>query len=595
MRSGDWLFAGFAGAGFRQVLLSLLGVVILAQPGVALAGAPVAPPTTWVVNNCHDDGAGSLRHAVNEAASGDTIDLTGLSCIINLVDSTLMVTQNNLTLIGPGRSALTLDAGATRGDHMRAITHTGAGTLAITGMTLTHAAPHGTYGGCIDSFANVSLTDVAVVHCIITSFGGSDALGGGVYAGGNVALVDSVVRDNHAVAAGMGAAIGGGIHALGGLKLESSRIGSNAALAFQGIGVGGGAYVQGAVTMIDSQVLGNRATNPFRHDGQSYGGGLVVLYGTFDIAGSTIANNYAGSAGALFSYGSDDGVQLKISNTTISSNHSVTDPGALSVDGALELTNSTVAFNTVDATSTGCVAGIIALHDVTMSSSIVAGNTCHGVPADIKVSTPIVQGAVVGGNDLIFAPVDTIVPADTLIGVGPMLGPLGTHGGTTMTHALLEGSPALDAGSNALGLSWDQRGPGFARVVGGFADIGAFESRPGTLGVAPLAIDFGGVPTGVVDAPVAVTLTNTGDGQIEISDIDVPDAPFFRIGGTCGVDTFMLRANATCTLFYTFAPVDAGSAGQTLTVFSEMGNTELALSGTGVAGDQIFAADFDRG
>jgi len=42
----------------------------------------------------------------------------------------------------------------------------------------------------------------------------------------------------------------------------------------------------------------------------------------------------------------------------------------------------------------------------------------------------------------------------------------------------LPGSPAIDAGSNGGGFLWDQRGPGFPRVVGPRADIGAFESGP---------------------------------------------------------------------------------------------------------------------
>jgi hypothetical protein len=63
----------------------------------------------------------------------------------------------------------------------------------------------------------------------------------------------------------------------------------------------------------------------------------------------------------------------------------------------------------------------------------------------------------------------------------PHLGPLQNNGGPTPTMALLPGSPALDAGLNdalpATGSS-DQRGQGFARVVNGAIDIGAFEAQP---------------------------------------------------------------------------------------------------------------------
>jgi hypothetical protein len=66
-----------------------------------------------------------------------------------------------------------------------------------------------------------------------------------------------------------------------------------------------------------------------------------------------------------------------------------------------------------------------------------------------------------------------------LLNVNPKLGLLRYNGGPTFTHALLEGSPAIDAGDDqVLALvTKDQRG--FERKVGNSVDIGAFEF-PGT-------------------------------------------------------------------------------------------------------------------
>src|SRR5215831_19125568 len=60
----------------------------------------------------------------------------------------------------------------------------------------------------------------------------------------------------------------------------------------------------------------------------------------------------------------------------------------------------------------------------------------------------------------------------------PKLGPLQDNGGPTFTHALLPGSPAIDAGDDSvlgppLSLTTDQRGPGLPRKSGLHVDIGA--------------------------------------------------------------------------------------------------------------------------
>lgn len=65
-----------------------------------------------------------------------------------------------------------------------------------------------------------------------------------------------------------------------------------------------------------------------------------------------------------------------------------------------------------------------------------------------------------------------------------MLGPLADNGGLTFTHALLPGSPAIDAGDPlaVAGVGdtplYDQRGAPFGRVVGGRIDIGAYAVQP---------------------------------------------------------------------------------------------------------------------
>jgi DNA-directed RNA polymerase specialized sigma24 family protein len=71
-------------------------------------------------------------------------------------------------------------------------------------------------------------------------------------------------------------------------------------------------------------------------------------------------------------------------------------------------------------------------------------------------------------------------------------GPLQDNGGPTFTHALLPGSPAINAGNNSRAIDeadnpllTDQRGEGFPRIVTGIVDIGSYELP----NLAPDAVD----------------------------------------------------------------------------------------------------------
>ena len=116
-----------------------------------------------------------------------------------------------------------------------------------------------------------------------------------------------------------------------------------------------------------------------------------------------------------------------------------------------------------------------------------------------------------------------------MIGItNALLGPLANNGGPTKTHALLPGSPAIDAGDPAAvaGVNgvpeFDQRGVPWSRVVGGRIDMGAIESQAN-----PLAGDYNF--NGVVDAAdysvwmdtLGSTIDLRADGRAE--NAGVPD------------------------------------------------------------------------
>jgi len=94
-------------------------------------------------------------------------------------------------------------------------------------------------------------------------------------------------------------------------------------------------------------------------------------------------------------------------------------------------------------------------------------------PTDVDGSV-----AIAGSNNLIkIAGANTTAPKGTLA-VDPMLLPLAFNGGSTRTHALEPLSPAINAGSNVLSLSFDQRDAAYPRVVNVLPDMGAVEFDP---------------------------------------------------------------------------------------------------------------------
>ena len=69
--------------------------------------------------------------------------------------------------------------------------------------------------------------------------------------------------------------------------------------------------------------------------------------------------------------------------------------------------------------------------------------------------------------------------------IDPFLSPLQDNGGPTWTHALLQGSRAIDAGDNTDGVGTDQRGAD--RPTDDTSDIGAFEIVTPTISISDVS------------------------------------------------------------------------------------------------------------
>jgi hypothetical protein len=186
-------------------------------------------------------------------------------------------------------------------------------------------------------------------------------------------------------------------------------------------------------------------------------GGGINNWGNARIQNSTIADNVAditgfadgtfAVGGGIYSGSNPAGAILSVYDSTIARNAAHNDSIADSDEGG----------------------GIFSPANAVVHNTVVAGNVALTGPdvfANLASSGYNLFGNSSGGTG--YAPTD-------LLDVNPLLGSLQDNGGPTQTMALSPGSPAIDSGDNTNAPDWDQRGPGYPRVVNGTIDRGAFE------------------------------------------------------------------------------------------------------------------------
>ena len=260
----------------------------------------------------------------------------------------------------------------------------------------------------------------------------------------------------------------------------------------------GGINNRGTLTLINSTVRDNFS--------YSFGAGIFNGMGaTLTLINSTVSGNSTGlesDGGGIYN---DYTGNVTLINSTVSGNEADNKGGGIyNSDGTLTLINSTVSNN--EARSYGGIANEVYFEDagVFMINTIVAQNTATEGP-DCGFYGPLTSqdyNLIGNGRDC-----DFIAASGDLVGtdespIDPLLGPLQDNGGPTETHALLEGSPAIDAIPVAdcndtfdVPITADQRG--VTKPQGPACDMGAFELEQAEF---------------TVDSTADVADANLGDG-----------------------------------------------------------------------------------
>jgi hypothetical protein len=275
------------------------------------------------------------------------------------------------------------------------------------------------------------------------------------------------------------------------------HVGAGLTVAIQGLtisngsatqfGCGGGILIDGSTLTVTNCTVSNNST-----DGT--GGGICTENNaTLTFESSTLSGNYAGDYGGGMA---NDGT-ITIKNSTLSDNRGEFAAGAIlngfSTGASLTVSNSTLSGNTTQLHGGGIFNGAQAV----ITNSTLNGNSgMNGGAIVNRLGTLEIKNTVLNRGDLgpnILNDIGTVTShgynlcdddcAGVLNGPGdqlntePLLGPLQDNGGPTFTHALLLGSPAIDSGDPNFTPPpfFDQRGPGFDRVVNGRIDKGSFE------------------------------------------------------------------------------------------------------------------------
>ena len=490
---------------FRWLLPAILAISLPMSLAFA-ARAQAAPQTAarpgsiFVVDSLQDDvddfpGDGfchtdsnqcTLRAAIMEAQSAafpgfDTIEFSEslLGGVIALNGTTLPTISEDLLIQGPAAADLEIDA---VGDSRHFIIQSGA-TVEIASLHLSSG-----YSGVESSGGSIYNSGTLTLTGVIISNSQASSDGGAVY---GAADSSTVVRGQSKIGLpdmGNSAGYGGGVSigANASLVIDDSAVSYNSA-AHDGGGIynwSGDATVKNG-SLIQENYAAER------------GGGLYNEgSGDFRIVDSAIAYNQTGGDGGG-AYNRYSGLTLV--NTTVSGNRANGSGGGVVEESTdtLRLYNATISDNVADADTNGSGngGGLVAGGSIYITNSILAGNADLSTGAEIEVhpdctvwfSPSVFANSfnVVGNNagceDIFVDDVSGNQVGSAINPLNPGLGSLSVDQSGALTHPVLAGSPALDAGNpdgcredGSVLILTDQRG--IDRPQGSRCDAGAYEA-----------------------------------------------------------------------------------------------------------------------
>jgi CSLREA domain-containing protein len=391
----------------------------------------------------------TLRAAIQEANNAAGADTIGFDPALNGSTITLnssLLANGDLAINGPGANLLTVQRSTAGGTSEFPVFQT-SGNITIFGLTISN----GFYEGIHNSFGTLLVSSCSIV--------GNNGDGVSQTTQGTLTVNNSIVSNN------MGHGVKNQTAFTVTATINNSTISNNLYSGIYNFVDESGGHA--TLTVNNSTVSGNNMS------GTNFAGGIQSRAIRAGTASATINNSTISGNGAV-------GISVSASNNM-----------GTGANSTATLNNSTVSDNNGGMVSSSFNSATITL---ILRNTIVAGNFHNTDETVSDISGPVdpassfsligdgtgMTGVSHGSNG---NQVGTSVAP-----INPRLGPLADNGGPTQTRALIAGSPALDAGDNTnatnAGLTNDQRGVGFSRIVDGpdadataTVDIGAFEAQ----------------------------------------------------------------------------------------------------------------------
>jgi hypothetical protein len=497
-------------------------------------------PSTFTVDHLADDWVGSglngsLRYCINQAADGDHIRFgDGVTGTMHLAFG-LGELRHSISIDGPGPGLLTVTAAVTGGTGGVGLMVAWNATVSISGVTLIGGYRPDGLGSAITNDGTLTVN-----HCTVSGSSGPGAAILNEWATltlndctvtGNSSFTDSAI-DNWGTST---------------LTLNDCTVSGNSGRMVAGITNGD----EGTATLSDCTVSGNSASG---------------------------ADPYYYCAGGILNGGA-----LSMNNCTVSGNSDFND-GEISGAGGIFNANILTLNNcTISGNSGFFCSGLYTGWTAQTRNTIIAGNMTSYWPGSGDVCGDL--GSL--GHNLIGDGSGYGFDATDILNVDPKLGALQNNGGPTQTMALLPGSPAIDAGDNTNAPAFDQRGPGFARIVNGVIDIGAYEVQNLSLVVSgfPAAITAGSSGSLTVTAQNADGSTDTNyTGTVHFTSSDVQavlPADYTFTAADAGVHTFAaaLKTAGTQSLTVTDTTMGGVAGGQSGITVTPAGASTVSITG----------------